>query len=786
MEHGTALETGLSGVPADAQDHRVRDPVCGMRVDPATTPHRAEHEGQSFFFCSGGCRAKFAGDPQKYLAPSPAAAPPAPHGAVFTCPMHPEVQRVGPGPCPICGMALEPVEVETTAAPNPELTDMARRLGVGALFTVPILALTMGAHALGLDRFIGPPTSHVVQLGLASLVLFGAGWPFLVRGARSLVTRHLNMFTLIALGTGIAWMYSVVATLAPGLFPPAFRDAQGAVDVYFESAAVITVLALAGQVLELRAREKTGGAIRALLDLAPKRTRRIDAGGAEQEIDLAAVVVGDRLMVRPGEAIPVDGRLVEGGGSVDEAMLTGEAMPVTKAVGARLIGGTLNQTGSLTMVAEKVGRDTMLAEIVRLVAAAQRSRAPIQRLADRVAAVFVPGVIAAAIVTFALWMAVGPEPRFPFGLVAAVSVLIVACPCALGLATPMSMVVGMGRGAHLGLLLRNAAALERFEAVDTLVFDKTGTLTAGRPAVVALHLAAGFTEAEVLPLAASLQSRSQHPLGRAIVERGRDLPLVPVADFDAPTGQGVLGTVAGRDVVIGHRRFLEANGVDGSALAAEADALRCDGATAVLVGIDGRLAAVFGIADPVKPNAAAVLAALRAEGLRLVMLTGDNRVTAEAVARTLGLDAVEADMLPSGKAAVIDRLKAEGRVVAMAGDGVNDAPALAAADVGIAMASGADVALQSADLTLLGSDLAGLLRARRLSAATMANIRQNLVLAFIYNALGVPIAGGLLYPVWSLLPSPMLAAAAMALSSLSVIGNALRLNHVNLGPTQTL
>lgn len=773
---------GAHHAPADeAADARARDPVCGMRVDPATSPHRAEHEGHAFFFCSGGCRTRFVGDPRKYLRPGPPAAPAAPSQAVFTCPMHPEVQRIGSGPCPICGMALEPVEVATTTAPHPELIDMTRRLSVAALLTLPILGLTMGAHALGLDRFIGAQTSHRVQLGLASLVLFGAGWPLLARGAQSLATRHLNMFTLIALGTGIAWLYSLVATLAPGLFPAAFRDAQGAVDVYFESAAVITVLVLAGQVLELRAREKTGGAIRALLDLAPKRARRVDAQGAEQDVDLDAVGVGDTLIVRPGEAIPVDGRLVEGGGSVDEAMLTGESMPVTKVLGARLIGGTLNQTGSLTMVAEQVGRETVLAQIVRLVAAAQRSRAPVQRLADRVSGWFVPGVIAAAAVAFALWMAVGPEPRFSFALVAAVAVLIVACPCALGLATPMSMVVGMGRGARMGLLLRDAAALERFEAVDTLVFDKTGTLTAGTPGVVALHLAAGFTAAEVLSLAASVESRSQHPLGRAIVEHSRGIPLVPVVEFDAPTGQGVLGTVAGRTVAIGHRGFLETHGIDGTALAEEADALRRDGATAVLVGIDGRLAAVFGIADPVKPGAAAVLAALRSQGLRLVMLTGDNRVTADAVARTLGLDAVEADMLPGGKAAAIDRLKAAGRVVAMVGDGVNDAPALAAADVGIAMGTGADVALQSADVTLLGGDLAGLLRARRLSAATMANVRQNLVLAFVYNALGVPIAGGLLYPLWGLLPSPMLAAAAMALSSLSVIGNALRLDHVDLG-----
>ena len=771
--------------PADALEASpvlVKDPVCGMTVDPATTAHHAEHDGHAYHFCGGGCRTKFLADPGRYLAPKPAAAAPVPAGAIYTCPMHPQIRQVGPGACPICGMALEPVVTTADAGPNHELTDMTRRLTVGTAAAVPVVVLAMAGHLLGLDRVIGPRVSTGLQLALASFVVFWAGWPFFVRGWRSVATRHLNMFTLIAIGTGVAWVYSTVATLLPGVFPAAFREHDGSVGVYFEAAAVITVLVLLGQVLELRARDSTSGAIRGLLDLAPKTARRLGPGGTEQDVPLEDVVVGDRLRVRPGEKLPVDGIIVEGRGALDESMVTGESMPAGKTVGDRVIGGTINGTGSFLLRAEKVGKDTLLAQIVQLVAQAQRSRAPIQRLADRVSGWFVPAVLAVAVLAFIAWAAFGPEPRMAYGLIAAVSVLIIACPCALGLATPMSITVGVGRGAAAGILIRNAEALERLEKVDTLVVDKTGTLTEGRPAVTGVAVASGFSETDALRWAASVEGGSEHPLARALIEAATDRNLVPspAADFDAPTGKGVLGTVEGRAVVLGTAAFLKERGIDAAPLGARAEAMRRDGATVVFLAVGGTLAGAIGVADPLKAGMAEVVAGLLARGLRVVMLTGDNRTTAEAVARRLGIAEVRADVLPGDKAAFVEGLKRDKRVVAMAGDGVNDAPALAAADVGIAMGTGADVAIESAGITLLRGDLTGILRARLLSRATMANIRQNLFFAFAYNAIGVPVAAGVLYPAFGLLLSPMLAAVAMALSSVSVIGNALRLRTVAL------
>jgi Cu+-exporting ATPase len=759
-----------------------------MSVDPHTAKHTALHAGRPYYFCSASCREKFVAAPEKYLRPEQAKAEPVPAGTIYTCPMHPEIRQVGPGSCPICGMALEPELATAEAGPNPELADMTRRFWIGLALTVPVLVLEMGGHLIaGLHMLLGSQLSNWIQLVLATPAVLWAGWPFFERGWASVRTGNLNMFTLIAMGTGVAWAYSIVATLLPGLFPAAFRAMDGAVPVYFEAAAVITVLVLLGQVLELKAREQTGGAIRALLDLAPKRARRIRPDGADEDIDLGAVAVGDRLRVRPGERVPVDGELIEGRSSVDESMVTGESMPVAKEVGSRVIGGTMNQSGSFVMRADKVGRDTVLARIVEMVAAAQRSRAPIQRLADQVSGWFVPLVIAVAILAFLAWSTWGPEPRFTFGLIAAVSVLIIACPCALGLATPMSIMVGVGRGARSGVLIKNAEALERFERVDTIVVDKTGTLTEGKPKVVAVRAAPGQSEAELLRLAASLERGSQHPLAAAVVAaaRERDLSLAQVTDFDAPTGKGVTGSVEGRHLVIGNRRILEEAGVDmaagsGGGLAAEADRLRQEGATVVFVAIDGHAAGAIAIADPIKATTPGALAALRAAGIRVVMLTGDNATTARAVAANLGIAEVEAEVLPEDKSRVVERLRREGRVVAMAGDGVNDAPALAAADVGVAMGTGTDVAMESAGVTLVKGDLNGIARARRLSAATMANIRQNLVFAFVYNAAGIPIAAGVLYPTFGLLLSPVIAAAAMAASSVSVIANALRLNRVKI------
>jgi Cu+-exporting ATPase len=755
------------------------DPVCGMKVDPHKTPHRHAYHDRTYYFCSNGCRTKFAADPERYLDKKALAAE-VPPGTIYTCPMHPQIRQVGPGSCPICGMALEPLEPTAETGPNPELADMTRRLWIGLALAIPVVLLEMGSHLLDL-HVVPPATSNWIQLVLATPVVLWSGWPFFVRGWQSLVTRNLNMFTLIAMGTGVAWLYSVVATVAPGIFPNAFRMG-GAVAVYFEAAAVITVLVLVGQVLELRAREQTSGAIRALLDLAPKTARRVRADGSDEEVALDAVAVGDRLRVRPGEKVPVDGVLVEGRSSLDESMVTGESMPVTKDAGAKVIGGTLNQTGSFVMRADKVGRDTMLAQIVQMVAKAQRSRAPIQRLADQVAGWFVPTVILVAVLAFIAWAVYGPEPRFAFGLVAAVSVLIIACPCALGLATPMSIMVGVGRGAQAGVLIKNAEALERMEKVDTLVVDKTGTLTEGKPKVVAVVPAPGFAEKDVLRLAAGVERASEHPLARAIVDAAgeRSIAVPEASGFEAPTGKGVTATVEGRRIVIGNAKMFADSGISIAALDAEAERLRGDGATAVFVAIDGKAAGVIAIADPVKPTTSEALHALADEGVRVVMLTGDNKTTAQAVARRLGIAEVEAEVLPDRKSAVIEKLRAEGRVVAMAGDGVNDAPALAAADVGIAMGTGTDVAIESAGVTLLGGDLTGIVRARRLSAATMSNIRQNLFFAFIYNAAGIPIAAGVLYPAFGILLSPIIAAAAMSLSSVSVVANALRLRSVRL------
>jgi Cu+-exporting ATPase len=762
---------------------KVKDPVCGMMVDPHTTPHRAQYEGKPYYFCSPSCQSKFMAEPVKYVEPAAARkAEPVPEGTIYTCPMHPQIRQAGPGSCPICGMALEPVLATAETGPSHELVDMTRRFWIGLVLAVPVVALEMGGHLTGLSHYLGQQTSNWIQMLLGTPVVLWAGWPFFVRGWQSLVTRNLNMFTLIAMGTGVAWLYSMVATLTPDVFPAAFRGHDGSVAVYFEAAAVITVLVLLGQVLELRARETTSGAIRALLDLAPKTARKILPHGTEQEVQLDTVQVGDRLRVRPGEKVPVDGAVLEGRSAVDESMVTGESMPVTKEVGANVIGGTMNQSGALVIEARKVGRDTMLSQIVQLVAEAQRSRAPIQRLADQVSGYFVPAVIGVAVLAFAAWAIWGPEPRFSYGLVAAVAVLIIACPCALGLATPMSIMVGVGRGAQAGVLIKNAEALEHMEKVDTLVVDKTGTLTEGKPAVTAIVPAPGFTEADVLRLSASVERASEHPLAVAIVAAAekQGVATAPVSDFDSPTGKGALGTVEGHRVVLGNRAFLSEHGIDVAPLAEQADGLREDGATAIFAGVDGRVAGAIAIADPVKASTPEALAGLKAEGVRVVMLTGDNWTTAKAVARRLGIEEVEAEVLPDQKSAVVQRYKAAGRVVAMAGDGVNDAPALAAADVGIAMGTGTDVAMESAGVTLLKGDLTGIVRARRLSRATMRNIRQNLFFAFIYNALGVPVAAGVLYPVFGILLSPIIAAAAMALSSVSVIGNAIRLRTVRL------
>jgi P-type Cu+ transporter len=762
------------------------DPVCGMKVRRETAKHRFEYRGEEYLFCSARCRERFQADRESFLNKSrqsedkPAAPAAVPAGTIYTCPMDPEVRQIGPGTCPICGMALEPEQVSLDHGPDPELIDMRRRFWIALPLTLPVFAIEMGRH-LGLMNLISPSWSNWMSFALATPVVLWAGAPFFVRGWRSVSSGHLNMFTLIAMGTGVAYLYSAIGTLLPQLFPAGFRDTHGAVAVYFEAAAVITVLVLLGQVLELRARERTSGAIRALLGLAPKTARRISDHG-DEDVALDAVIVGDRLRVRPGERIPVDGRVIEGHSFVDESMVTGEPMPVAKAEGARVIGGTVNQNGALVLRAEQVGRDTMLARIVDMVAKAQRSRAPIQRLADRVAGWFVPAVIAAAVIAFAAWMAFGPEPRLTFALIAAVTVLIIACPCALGLATPMSIMVGVGRGARAGILIRDAAALEAFERVDTIVIDKTGTLTEGKPKLTSVTAAAGIDEATLLRFAASIERSSEHPLARAIIEaaKARSLSLADVANFVSHPGKGVVGTTDGKTVALGNAALMQELNIATVELDAAAEAARANGATAIYVAIGGGAVGVIVIADPIKPSAKAALAALRSEGVRIVMLTGDNTTTAQAVASQLDISDVEAGVLPERKGEVVLRLRKQGRRVAMVGDGVNDAPALAAADVGIAMGGGTDVAIESAGVTLLTGDLSGLVRARRLSAATMGNIRQNLAFAFLYNAAGVPIAAGVLYPVFGILLSPMIGAAAMALSSVSVIGNALRLARTKL------
>ena len=788
-DDGRARAPGCCGCAGDSTSaapatiSAVKDPVCGMTVDPTTSKHRAEHGGTTYYFCCGGCRTKFAADPAKFLAPKVASAPAKP-GAVHTCPMHPEIRQEGPGSCPICGMALEPVEITAEAPPNHELADMTRRFWIGLVLALPIFILEMGSHvqALGLDRLVPMQTSTWIQFALSTPVVLWAGLPFFQRGWASVASRNLNMFTLIALGTGAAYLYSLVATFAPGVFPTGFRGMDGTVAVYYEAAAVITVLVLLGQVLELRAREQTGGAIRALLNLAPKTTRRVRDGIDDEDIPIDQVAVGDRLRIRPGEGVPVDGTILEGRSAVDESMVTGEAMPAAKETGGKLIGGTVNGTGSLVMRAEKIGSDTMLARIVAMVADAQRSRAPIQRLADVVAGWFVPAVLLVAALAFAAWSVWGPAPALSYALIAAVSVVIIACPCALGLATPMSIGVGVGKGAGLGVLIKSAEALERLEKVDTLVIDKTGTLTEGKPKVTAVVTAPGISEADLLGVAAALERSSEHPLAAAIVTAAKtsNAPAFDATDFASITGRGVTGTVSGRSVALGNAALMANGQVDLGTLVAEADKLRGDGATALFVAIDGKPGGVIAVADPIKATTKAAIDGLKASGVHVVMLTGDNRTTAETVARLLGIDDVHADVLPDDKHRIVRDLKKAGKVVAMAGDGVNDAPALAEADVGIAMGTGTEVAIQSAGITLVKGDLAGITRARNLSRLTMRNIRQNLVFAFAYNVIGIPVAAGVLYPLFGILLSPVVAALAMSLSSVSVIANALRLRTARL------
>lgn len=805
-------------------DERCIDPVCGMEVQLPTEKPSFEHDGEIYYFCSAGCAGKFKKDPMDYLsgtAPAtekavgsnagggyicpmcpevwsatPASCPDCGMAleadlvigasqTKYTCPMHPEIVRDEPGDCPVCGMALEAVSVAVEAEPNHELIQMTRRFWVAAALTLPVLILAMGEMVPGVASLVGGGWNPWVQLALGSPVVLWAGWPFFQRGAKSLATMKLNMFTLIAIGTGAAYGYSVVGVLWPGVFPDGFRDADGRVAIYLEAAAVIITLVLLGQIMELRAREQTSGALRALLNLAPKTARRLREDGGEEEVSLAEVRMGDRLRIRPGDGIPVDGMIIDGHSAVDEAMITGEPLPVEKMTGDSVIGGTLNGTGALVMRADKVGAATMLARIVQLVAEAQRSRAPIQRVADTVAGYFVPAVVGCSVLAFIAWAIWGPTPALAHALLAAVSVLIIACPCALGLATPMSIMVGTGRGAQSGVLIKSAEALERFETVDTLVVDKTGTLTMGKPALTKVVAVAGFDEDEVLALVASLERASEHPLAAAIIAGAgtRGIELAEPKDFQATIGKGVAGKVNGRMVAFGNTAMLAEQGVDVAAIAnlqPAADELRRQGATAMFAAVDGLAAGLIAVADPIKDTTPDAIRALHAEGLRIVMLTGDNRTTAEAVAARLGIDEIVADVLPDGKSAAVRELQEQGHVVAMAGDGVNDAPALAQADIGIAMGTGTDVAIESAGVTLVKGDLNGIVRARRISRATMRNIRQNLFFAFFYNALGVPLAAGVLYPFFGLLLSPVMAAAAMSLSSVSVITNALRLRQTRL------
>ncbi len=757
------------------------DPVCGMSVDPAKTLHHGTHGGSDYYFCSAGCLAKFTANPAKYLSDAPRTEPVAAPDAMWTCPMHPEIRQQGPGTCPICGMALEPEEPSLDDAPNPELVDFTRRWWLSAVLAVPLLILTMGSELLGL-HLVSPAISPWLQLALTAPIVLWAGWPFFTRGWTSLVTGKLNMFTLIAIGVGAAFLYSLVATLAPGLFPPAFRM-HGMVPVYYEAAGVVVALVLLGQVLELRARAATGKAIRALLNLAPKTARRINADGTETDIPLAEVQAGDRLRIRPGEAVPVDGIVIDGRSSVDESMLTGEPLPVAKEPASALTGGTVNGTGSLVMEAQAVGADTMLARIVRMVAEAQRSRAPIQAVADRISGWFVPLVIAIAVGSFAVWSLAGPEPRMGHALLNAIAVLIIACPCALGLATPMSIMVATGRGAQAGVLVKHAEALQAFEKVDTLVIDKTGTLTEGKPKLVGIETLGGIAENDLLGLTAAVEARSEHPLAHAIVTTAKDraLELGEPQDFAVQVGLGVSANVHGRAVVIGNAAQMQRIGVDAAPLYETAEAKRRAGAGVMLIAIDGKLAGLVAVADPIRANARTSIEALRKQGLRVIMLTGDNPTTAQIVADAVGgLDGVHAELKPEEKARIVGKLKAAGAKVAMAGDGINDAPALAAADVGLAMGTGTDVAIESAGITLTKGDLAAVVRARALAKATMTNIRQNLFFSFLFNGIGVPVAAGVLYPVSGILMSPMFAGAAMALSSFTVVMNALRLNRAKL------
>ena len=762
----------------------VKDPVCYMDVDPGLTDHHHAHAGQTYHFCSAYCLAKFAAKPDQYLGGSVKQEILVRTDIEYTCPMHPDIIQIGPGMCPVCAMALEPLDPTANVGPNIELIDISRRFGISGILTIPLLLLAMGELAPGLNlaSHVPPDVSVWVQLMLGTPVVLWGGRSFFQRGWESLITRNLNMFTLIALGTGVTWLYSVVATVAPQVFPVPFRDGYGLVAVYFEAAAVIIVLVLLGQVLELRAREQAGAALRSLLDLAPNKAWFVGNDGSEKEIRLDQVSVGDRLRVRPGAKIPVDGKVLEGHSSVDESMVTGEPIPVEKIAGEKVIGATVNASGGFLMRAERVGSDTMLSQIVRMVNEAQRSRAPIQRIADMVSGYFVPVVFGVAVAAFLVWSNYGPPPSFAFALIAAVSVLIIACPCALGLATPISIMVGMGRGAHAGVLIRNAEALERLEKVDTLVVDKTGTLTHGKPALTAVISKGGITDSDLLQLAASLERGSEHPLAAAIVgaAEAQGLKLTEATAFTAKTGKGVEGKVNGHCVALGNAALLDDLGVDGGQLMDDAERLRGDGATAMFVVVDGTVAGLIAATDPIKPSTPETIHALRQEGIRVVMLTGDNRTTAHAVARELSIEDVEADVLPQDKGRIVRRLCDAGHVVAMAGDGINDALALAEADVGIAMGTGTDVAMESADVTLIMGNLTGFIRARHLSRATMRNIRQNLFFAFAYNALGVPIAAGVLYPVIGLLLSPMIAAAAMSLSSVSVVGNALRLRFAHI------
>lgn len=795
------------------------DPVCGMSVEPLNAAGSYELDGQTYYFCSQGCLEKFESNPHKVLHPSEHEEESMPAGTVYTCPMHPEVEQIGPGSCPKCGMALEPKEVaplktatkwvcpmhpeivrdEPGSCPicgmalepqtvtldeeNPELDDMNRRFWVSVALTFPVLLIAMGPH-IGLGRLVGPlgAATQWIELALATPVVLWGGWPFFQRGWYSIVNRHLNMFTLIAMGTGVSWLYSVVAVLAPSIFPHSFRDHEtGKVGLYFEAAAVIVTLVLLGQVLELRARSQTGGAIRALLGLAPSTARRVK-DGKEEEIPLEHVHVGDVLRVRPGEKVPVDGLVLDGHSSVDESMITGEPIPIEKTEGEKVTGSTINGTGTFTMKAERVGSDTLLAQIVKMVGEAQRSRAPIQKLADVVSGYFVPAVILIAVVSFIVWAIFGPQPAMAYAIVNAVAVLIIACPCALGLATPMSIMVGTGRGAQAGVLIKNAEALERFEKVNTVVVDKTGTLTEGKPKLVSVVALEG-NESEMLSVAAGLEAGSEHPLAEAIVKGAAERGASPISvtGFNAVTGKGVVADLEGSRVALGNRALMEGEGIGVESVLERAEELRKQGQTVMFLAKGGRLIGLIGVADTIKPGAKEAIEGMHALGLKVAMLTGDNRTTAGAVARELGIDQVFADVLPEGKAQIVKKLQAEKKIVAMAGDGVNDAPALAQADVGIAMGTGTDVAIESAAVTLVKGDIRGVVKANRLSRAVMSNIRQNLFFAFIYNAVGVPIAAGVLYPFFGLLLSPMIAALAMALSSVSVIGNALRLRAVNLG-----